>query len=60
MGVCVCVCVHAQLCPTLCARAVAYGVCVCVCALNRVQLFALEQRHMGVCVCVCVCMLSHI
>jgi len=34
MGVCVfvCVCIRAQLCQTLCARAVADGcVCVCVC-----------------------------
>jgi len=56
MGVCVCVCVHAQSCPTLCTEAVAYGfVCVCVCMLNCVQLFASEQWHMRVCVCVCAC-----
>ena len=31
---------------------------VCVCGLSCVQLFALEQWHMGL--CVCMCMLIHV
>ena len=56
---CVCVCVHAQSCLTLCAGAVAYGG-VCVCVLGRVQLFAVEQWHMGVCVSMCVCVCTQL
>ena len=53
---CVCVCVRAQSCPTLCIGAVAYGgVCVYACACKVISDSVPEQWHMGVHICVFVC-----
>ena len=57
MGGCVCMHVHAKSYLTLYQSSGIWMfafVCLYVCVLSRLQLFALEQWHMGVCVCVCV------
>jgi len=57
MGGCVCMHMHAKSYLTLYQSSgmwICTFVCLYVCVLSRLQLFALEQWHMGVCVCVCV------